>query len=60
MPSSLQSLLVRPAFRNLRLWRPGGKVWRMEKLHFMEEDQIREYFSKLDIYKSMSPDGICP
>jgi len=32
----------------------------MEKLHFMEEDQIREYFSKLDIYKSMSPDGICP
>ena len=26
----------------------------------MEEDQVRDYLSKLDIHKSMGPDGMHP
>lgn len=34
------------------------KVWSNKDLPLMEEDQAREHLSKLDIHKSMAPDGI--
>lgn len=34
-----------------------GKVWSKEHLPLVEEDQVREYFSNLDIHKSMGCDG---
>lgn len=35
-----------------------GKVWSKEDLLLVEEDQVRDYLSKLDILKSMGPDEI--
>lgn len=35
-----------------------GKVWSKEDLLLLEEDQVRDYLSKLDILKSMGPDEI--
>ncbi|KAK4807097.1 hypothetical protein QYF61_018438 [Mycteria americana] len=37
-----------------------GKVWSKEDVPLVEEDQVREYLSKLDIHKSMGPDGMHP
>ncbi|GAB0206869.1 mitochondrial enolase superfamily member 1 [Grus japonensis] len=37
-----------------------AKGWSKEDLPLVEEDQIREYLSKLDIHKSMGPDEIHP
>ncbi|PKU33700.1 glycerol kinase [Limosa lapponica baueri] len=34
------------------------KVWTKEDFPLVEEDQIREQLSKLDIHKSMGPDGM--
>ncbi|GAB0176007.1 mitochondrial enolase superfamily member 1 [Grus japonensis] len=36
------------------------KVWRKEHLPLVEEDRVREHLGKLDIHKSMSPDGMHP
>ncbi|GAB0207209.1 mitochondrial enolase superfamily member 1 [Grus japonensis] len=36
----------------------GGKVWRKEDLPLVEEDRVREHLGKLDIHKSMGPDGM--
>jgi len=38
---------------------PGdeGKFWSKEDLPLVEEDEIREYLSKLVIHKSMGPDN---
>jgi len=33
------------------------KDWRKEYVSLVEEDQVREYLSKMDIHKSMHPDG---
>ena len=35
-----------------------GKAWSKEDIPLVEEDQVREYLSKLDIHKSMVPDGM--
>ncbi|KAK4827448.1 hypothetical protein QYF61_018169 [Mycteria americana] len=37
-----------------------GKGWSKEGIPLVEEDQVREHLSKLDIHKSMGPDGIHP
>ena len=34
--------------------------WRKEGAPFMEKDLVREYFSKLDIHKSIGPNGTHP
>ncbi|PKU39612.1 rna-directed dna polymerase from mobile element hypothetical protein [Limosa lapponica baueri] len=36
----------------------AGKVWSKEDTPLVEEDQVRDCLSKLDVYKSMGPDGI--
>ncbi|GAB0202606.1 mitochondrial enolase superfamily member 1 [Grus japonensis] len=38
----------------------GKKVWRKEDLLLVEEDQVREHLGKLNIHKSMGPDGMHP
>ncbi|GAB0204010.1 mitochondrial enolase superfamily member 1 [Grus japonensis] len=38
----------------------GEKVQRKEDLPLVEEDQVREHLGKLDIHKSMGPDGMHP
>ncbi|GAB0179181.1 mitochondrial enolase superfamily member 1 [Grus japonensis] len=38
----------------------GEKVWKKEDLPLVEEDQVREYLGKLNIHKSMGPDGMHP
>lgn len=53
MPSSPHSLLVRPASRN-----PRGKVWSMEDLLLVSENQAREF--KVNIHNSMGPYGTHP
>ena len=35
-----------------------GKVWSKEDTPLVEEDQVREHLNKLDICKSMEPDGL--
>jgi len=37
-----------------------GKGWSKEDASLVEEDHVREYLSKLDIRKSISPDGMHP
>ena len=37
-----------------------GKGLSKEDVALVEEDQVREYLSKLDIPKSMGPDGMPP
>ena len=37
-----------------------GKGWSKQYVSLVEEDQAREYLSKLDLHKSMSPDGMHP
>lgn len=46
------------AFRNPRLQRPVGKVRAKKDVPLVEEDQAREYLSKLAIHKAMDPDGM--
>ncbi|GAB0204864.1 mitochondrial enolase superfamily member 1 [Grus japonensis] len=36
------------------------KVWRKEDLPSVEEDRVREHLGKLNIHKSMGPDGMHP
>ncbi|PKU39220.1 rna-directed dna polymerase from mobile element hypothetical protein [Limosa lapponica baueri] len=36
------------------------KVWTKEDFPLVEEDQVREQLSKLDIHKSVGPDGMHP
>ncbi|XP_040400941.1 uncharacterized protein LOC121063970 [Cygnus olor] len=36
------------------------KVWRKEDMALVEEDRVRDHLSKLDIHKSMGPDGMHP
>ncbi|GAB0208607.1 mitochondrial enolase superfamily member 1 [Grus japonensis] len=38
----------------------GEKVLRKEDLPLVEEDWVREHLGKLDIHKSMGPDGMHP
>lgn len=58
-PSLLQSSLSVMAFRNCRSQWPGWKAGtRKMYVPLMEEDQIREYLSKLNICKSIGPDGV--
>ncbi|GAB0197889.1 mitochondrial enolase superfamily member 1 [Grus japonensis] len=38
----------------------GEKVWRKEDLPLFEEKRVREHLGKLDIHKSMGPDGMHP
>ncbi|GAB0207239.1 mitochondrial enolase superfamily member 1 [Grus japonensis] len=38
----------------------GEKVWRKEDLPLVKEDQFREHLGKLDIHKSMGPNGMHP
>ncbi|GAB0204486.1 mitochondrial enolase superfamily member 1 [Grus japonensis] len=38
----------------------GEEVWRKEDLPLVKEDQVREHLGKLDIHKSMGPDGMHP
>ncbi|PKU31850.1 rna-directed dna polymerase from mobile element jockey- hypothetical protein [Limosa lapponica baueri] len=56
MPSLLQSLLLRPALGSHRLWRKQRKSALRKAFPVVEEDQL----SKLDIHKSMGPDGMHP
>lgn len=37
-----------------------GKGWSKEYVLLVEEDQVREYLSKLDIHKSIGPEGMRP
>lgn len=34
-----------------------GKAWNKEDATLVEEDQVRKHLSKVDIHKSMCPDG---
>ena len=45
---------------NPRSQRPVGKVRSQAAIPLVQEDQIREYVSKLDIPKSLGPDGMQP
>ncbi|PKU44177.1 rna-directed dna polymerase from mobile element jockey- hypothetical protein [Limosa lapponica baueri] len=56
--NAVRSLLIRPALRNHR--RETEKVWTKEDFPLVEEGQVREHLSKLDIRKSMVPDGMHP
>ncbi|GAB0209533.1 mitochondrial enolase superfamily member 1 [Grus japonensis] len=38
----------------------GEKVWRKEDLPLVEEDRVRDRLGKLNIHKSMGPDGMYP
>ncbi|GAB0206875.1 mitochondrial enolase superfamily member 1 [Grus japonensis] len=38
----------------------GEKVWRKEDFPLVEEDRVREHLGKLNIHKSMGPDGMHP
>ncbi|PKU37371.1 rna-directed dna polymerase from mobile element jockey- hypothetical protein [Limosa lapponica baueri] len=58
MPSLPQSLLLRPAPRSHGLWRNQRKSGQREDLPLVEEDQVREQLRRLDIHKSVGPDGI--
>jgi len=35
-------------------------VWNTEDLPLVEDDQVREYLSKLDKHKSIGPDTVLP
>lgn len=60
VPSS-QSLLVRLAFRKPRSLRPEGKCQARESSSsLVEKDRVGEHLNKLDIYRSMGSDGMCP
>jgi len=37
-----------------------GKVCSKEDVPLVEEDEVRQYLSNLDIHKSMGPDGMNP
>ena len=37
-----------------------GKVWKEKDFPLVEDDQAREHFNKLDIRKSMVPEGLQP
>ncbi|KAK4811992.1 hypothetical protein QYF61_022988 [Mycteria americana] len=37
-----------------------GEGWSKEDVPLVEEDQVREYLSKLNIHKSVGPDGMHP
>jgi len=34
------------------------KLWSKKDIHLEEEDLVSEYLSKMDLCKSMSPDGM--
>lgn len=38
----------------------SGKAWSNEDFSSIREDQVRESLKRLDIHKSMDPDGIHP
>ncbi|GAB0202828.1 mitochondrial enolase superfamily member 1 [Grus japonensis] len=46
--------------RESQILEVGEKVQRKEDLPLVEEDQVREHLGKLDIHKSMGPDGMHP
>ncbi|PKU45921.1 rna-directed dna polymerase from mobile element jockey-like [Limosa lapponica baueri] len=56
---SPQCLLARSSFRNTRSQRPG-EVWNKEDIMLADNDQVREYLSRLGIHKYMGPDGMHP
>lgn len=37
-----------------------GEVWNKADLPLVEENLVREYLSKLDVHKSLGPDGLQP
>lgn len=51
MPPSYHSSLARPVFRNLSLKDQAGRL----EASLAEENQIREYLSKLNVCKSVDP-----
>lgn len=55
MLSLLQSLLARSVFRNPR-HHASGEDWSKEDVLLVEEDPVRGFLSKQDIYKIMHPD----
>ncbi|KAK4832412.1 hypothetical protein QYF61_023091 [Mycteria americana] len=55
-----RSLLAASASRGPRSQRPGAKAGARKNVPLVEEDQVREYLSKLDIHKSMGPDRMHP
>lgn len=57
MPSSPQSSPLRLAFRNSKAPKSRWKVWSKEGLLLVEEDEIRGHLNKLEIHKSVGPDG---
>jgi len=60
MPPLLQSLLARASLQESQVPKIRGKGWSKEDISLVEEDQVREYFSKLDVQKSNGPDGMHP
>ena len=38
----------------------GEKIWRKEDLPLVEEDRVRDHLGKLDVHKSMIPNGMHP
>ncbi|GAB0209855.1 mitochondrial enolase superfamily member 1 [Grus japonensis] len=60
MPSLLQSLLLKLTLRYPRPPKVGEKVLRKEDLPLVEEDRVREHLGKLNIHKSMGPNGMHP
>lgn len=37
-----------------------AKVWSKEELSLVEKEQVREHLNRLNVYKSMGPDGTHP
>ncbi|PKU41649.1 rna-directed dna polymerase from mobile element jockey- hypothetical protein [Limosa lapponica baueri] len=60
MPSLPQSLLLRPAPRSHGLWRNQRKSGQRKIFPLVEKDQVRDQLRRLDIHKSVGPDGIHP
>jgi len=57
MPSLPQSLLVRQAFSNPSSLKQCESPGHSRLIH-VEQDQVWEYLNKLDVHKSMSPEGM--
>lgn len=58
MPALPWSLLARWAFRVSQDPETRGKGWSKEDAPLVDKGQVREYFNKLDIPKSMGTDGM--
>jgi len=60
MPALPLSLVAKADLQESQAPETMAKVWSKEGAPLVEEDQVREYLSKLDLHKSMCSDGMQP